>query len=370
MKKDTPRLAFDAAFPGLLWANQNMANQMAATAYARKAIEIDALPDQGPGGLREVRHVSGHGLYLNQPQHDRVWEGIDFIADPHAPADWNGVRIEAECSNLTFRECRFIGFDTAVNHVPLNGKRLTNIRYERCMMLDSQSGQGAYGWGTDGWHFIQCVSDRAGWPIGQPEKRTMWCHQWYIDNGNTGVEIVESWGANPASYGTQLRCGGSARDVIYLRCPHGLRLGGGGDSHPQEAGGVMVDVENVAILGRAYPDAVPLEGLLTLSNIKGGSIKRLLIAGPYDASKWGWAIVGVGGAPVTWDADIVGWAGKEASAVMGGPVAGIRLKSGGVDLTSFDAALQAARERPMGQWTEFDSPKHWIAIARSLAGLT
>jgi len=92
------------------WADLPMGLKPSAAQLTDAAIQEYLHPtvDPTPGAGREVRHVSGHGIYLNQPTHDRVYEGIDFIADPHTPADWNGVRIEAECSNLTFRECRFI----------------------------------------------------------------------------------------------------------------------------------------------------------------------------------------------------------------------------------------------------------------------
>lgn len=380
------RAALDAAVPGAgaKWETfpQTTRDIAARAAIAAREAPAEATPPATPPVTPEVERelilCSGHGYELNDPFHDVLIENKHFKAAPGSEGLHDGLRVIAAGTNLTVRNCVFEGFRVGLNIFPIEGRHVSGVRIEQCIVIDSFGGQGIYAQGVDDLRIVQTVFDQCGWHPGAQDERTNFDHCAYIDNGNTRVVVSECWFANPASYGMQLRCGGVVSDCLILRAANGLRLGGGGNAFPLEIGGVLVDVRNVAILGRAAPPKVSLEGMLTLSNIGIGVVERLLIAGPAEGDWKGWSVLvagdrdGVGIRGTALAVDTAGWTGDPMR--IDGPSAAIegssfveRMHLLPVDLSHYDALLLHARQRTE-PWNESYSPRAAIAAAWAEVG--
>ena len=209
--------------------------------------------------------------------------GLEFVADGYTGVgEQIGARLLQPSSHVLIEDCVFRGY--AVNLVFQGfGGRHSDFTLRRSIIVDAWStpdnghSQGLYAYAVDGLLVEENVFDHNGWsetvPGGVP---TMFNHNLYIDNGNTGVVVRGNIIANASSHGLQLRPGGVCVDNLFVRNSIAMQAGGG--NHP-DPGGVTIDVRrNVILDGKDIDADLPRGWGLWFANIASGQVAENVIA--------------------------------------------------------------------------------------------
>ena len=195
-----------------------------------------------------------------------------------------GARILRPSKHLLFEDCLFQAYHTNLVLQGVEGRH-EDLRLRRCVVVDAYARhdannghpQGLYAFAIDGLLVEECVFDHNGWSATVPDAGPdMFCHDLYIDNGNTGVTVRGNIIANAASHGMQLRCGGTADGNLFLGNAIALSVGGG--VSPEPAGVTAVVTDNVILEGKDIDPSLPRGWGLWLGNIASGQVTGNVVA--------------------------------------------------------------------------------------------
>jgi hypothetical protein len=233
----------------------------------------DGVTTLGSGGAPPTtENVSFVGLRFES-------NGYDGSGAPTA-----GARILRPSKHLLFEDCLFQAYHTNLVLQGYEGRH-EDLRIRRCVIVDAYARhaadnghpQGLYAFAVDGLLVEESVFDHNGWSAAVPDAGPdMFCHDLYIDNGNTGVTVRGNIIANAASHGMQLRCGGTATDNLFLGNAIALSVGGG--VSPEPAGVTAVVTDNVILEGRDIDASQPRGWGLWFGNIAGGQVTGNVVA--------------------------------------------------------------------------------------------
>jgi hypothetical protein len=212
--------------------------------------------------------------------------GLAFVSNGYdgSGSATAGARILRPSKHLLFEDCRFEAYHTNLVLQGVEGRH-EDLRLRRCVVVDAYARhsannghpQGLYAFAVDGLLVEECVFDHNGWSSKVPGAGPdMFCHDLYIDNGNTGVTVRGNIIANASSHGMQLRCGGTATDNLFLGNAIALSVGGG--VSPEPAGVTAVVTDNVILEGKDIDASLPRGWGLWLGNIASGQVTGNVVA--------------------------------------------------------------------------------------------
>ena len=325
--------------------------------------------------------------------------GLEFVASGYVGIGvQNGARMLLPSSHFLIEDCLFKGYEVNVVFQGYGGRH-SDFRVRRSVVVDAWStpgnghSQGLYAYAVDGLLIEDNVFDHNGWSETIPGAvATMYNHNLYIDNDNTGVVVRGNVIANAASHGLQLRPGGVCVDNLFVRNSIGLQVGGG--NHP-DPGGVLAEVhQNVIMDGKNIDPIQPRGWGMWLANIASGHLSDNVIANNVsgqsplgiglDGHHMGETVASIGVHDIVVDRNVVyNWGGNVAMYGAYGELTDITLQDNEVqDLThdspvieneqpSTLAAVTSADNRcfsqslPGGQWTRigpnYYSLNYWQA---------
>ena len=215
------------------------------------------------GARPELQTGAGRGFDLDgKAVHDVVIKGLHFHAhtrDPDAAgytgsaAGEIGLRLVGAPQRLLLEDNQVESYAQNVTLSDWNG-RPADISFRRNLVLDAYptasgvKSQGMYVTNSDRVTLEGNLFDHNGWDERVSFATTsMYNHNVYMQNTNTGVVVRDNVFANASSHGVQARAGGEFRDNLFLRNAVGLSFGfvNGG---AVKAGGVTGTVDGNVFL--------------------------------------------------------------------------------------------------------------------------
>ncbi|HZM00724.1 MAG TPA: hypothetical protein VFD43_10775 [Planctomycetota bacterium] len=212
--------------------------------------------------------------------------GLHFQAHTYAgTVSCVGARVLNPTTHLLIEDCFFQAYTANLVLQGLGADRHEDLRVRRCVVVDAWAKHsanighplGLYAYAVDGLLIEENVFDHNGWNAGVPDAGPdVFCHNLYIDNGNTDVTVRGNIIANASSHGMQLRCGGTAINNLFVR--NAIALGVGGGNHPEPGGVTGLVRGNVILDGKDIDAANPRGWGIWFGNIAQGHAAYNIIA--------------------------------------------------------------------------------------------
>ena len=260
------------------------------TTRGRSAKEPQLLSSYGPGTARPRLNCAGTTGYAvmgggSAPatRDNIAMSGIHFNGREGSTGtnEPTGLMLLSPSANVWIEDCVFENF---LNGAVVQGYegRHTNITIRRTIFADNYTvgpshAQGMFVANVDRMLLEDCTFDMNGWNANVPGAvATIFRHNVYIANGNTGVVVRGSMFVNGASHGLQLRCGGVLTDNLFLRNSISMTLGGG--THPEPGGVGIVALRNIVLDGKDIAPEHPRGWGISASNLTSGVIAENVVA--------------------------------------------------------------------------------------------
>ena len=203
----------------------------------------------------------------------------------------SAVKLLQPVKHVLFEDCEFQAYHT---NLVLQGYGGTHedIRVRRCIVVDAYAKhaannghpQGLYAYAVNGLLIEENLFDHNGWNAAVPDAGPdMFCHNLYVNNGNSNVKVRGNIIANASSHGMQLRCGGEATNNLFVRNAIALSVGGG--NNPEPGGVTGLALGNVILEGKDIVPSLPRGWGLWFGNIAEGQASYNVVANNTDGNQ-------------------------------------------------------------------------------------
>jgi hypothetical protein len=197
---------------------------------------------------------------------------------PNLTANGSGIKWLGAGNDITAENCVFRYFGVAISWQSYKGTYSNNVRFVRCLVLDSfstnQHSQGAHIKEVDGLVIEECVFDRNGWsPFVAKANPTIFNHNVYLKECKK-VVVVRSAFCRASSFGFKIssdKKGGADNQVLednlFVGNANGITFGKSTDhdKHDLEHKGVVCRGNIISHLGGAPNDRPQALGMRILS---------------------------------------------------------------------------------------------------------
>jgi hypothetical protein len=206
--------------------------------------------------------------YWPGPIHDVAIVGIHFLCDAYDGVTWNrAIEILDSSQNLLVEDCSCEGYNNGIVFTGAGGRRHTNVKLRRNLILDcwtsgDTGGNGLFLSEVDGCLLEGNLIDDNGWIQGRPHSGFPG-HNAYLQSGSTAMVIRENIVAR--TDGIQARSGGTIENNLFLQNAIALLFGGG--VTPDSAGDSGSIRRNVILDGNDFEPGQARGWGIDLSNI-------------------------------------------------------------------------------------------------------
>ena len=216
--------------------------------------------------------------------------GLQFIANTYNGKNGSfsttGIRLTRQGANWLIENCSIDGYAEDIT-LDADGSGMSNVTIRRCEILDAYCASASVGnghaqgiylaGGTKNTTIEQNVIDHNGWKENvSGAGPTEFNHDIYVNTGVTGTIIRGNTISRPSLCGITMRSAATISDNLFLRCPVGIKAGGGACTI---SGNVILDGTD---LGTTGGGATGIE----VTSSSGVSISNNIIAHELSTAKY------------------------------------------------------------------------------------